>query len=44
MPNTLPQLEAERSKILRHFTSLGDMPRFDRRCPSPVLKTVLPLR
>lgn len=25
MPNSLPQLEGERSKILRHFTTLGDL-------------------
>src|ERR1035437_10974760 len=25
MPNSLPELEAERSKILRQFTALGDL-------------------
>jgi len=25
MPNTLPELEAERSRILRQFTTLGDL-------------------
>ena len=25
MPDSLPQLEQERSKILRHFTNLGDL-------------------
>ena len=40
MPNSLPELEAERSKILRHFTSLGDLRpgsicAVPRRCGKP---------
>ena len=34
MPNSLPELEAERSKILHHFTSLGD-PRLGSICAVP---------
>jgi hypothetical protein len=40
MPNSLSELEAERSKILRHFTSLGDLRpgsicAVPRRCGKP---------
>src|ERR1035437_3456087 len=40
MPNFLPELEAERSKILHHFTSLGDLRpgsicAVPRRCGNP---------
>jgi hypothetical protein len=40
MPNSLPELEAERSKILRHFTTLGDLRpgsicAIARRCGKP---------
>ena len=46
MPNSLPELEAERSQILGQFTTLGDLPApgFDRRGSSPLRKTGLPLR
>jgi hypothetical protein len=40
MPNYLPELEAERSKILRQFTTLGDLRQgsicaVSRRCGKP---------
>jgi hypothetical protein len=40
MPNSLPELEAERSKILRQFTALGDLRpgsicAVTRRCGKP---------
>ena len=40
MPNSLPELEAERSKILRQFTTLGDLRQgsicaVPRRCGKP---------
>jgi hypothetical protein len=45
MPDSLPELEAERSQILRQFTTLGDLRHgFDLRGPSPLRKTDLPLR
>ena len=47
MPNSLPELEAERSKILRHFTSLGDLRpgsicAVPRRCGKPTCHCAKP--
>ena len=47
MPNSLPELEAERSKILRHFTTLGDLRpgsicAVPRRCGKPTCHCAKP--
>lgn len=47
MPNSLPELEAERSKILRQFTALGDLRQGSicavaRRCGKPACHCAKP--
>ena len=47
MPNSLPELEAERSKILRQFTTLGDLRTGSicavaRRCGKPTCHCAKP--
>ena len=47
MPNSLPELEAERSKILRQFTALGDLRpgsicAVPRRCGKPTCHCAKP--
>src|SRR5260370_42614540 len=47
MPNSIPELEAERSKILRHFTTLGDLRTgsicaVPRRCGKPTCHCAKP--
>ena len=47
MPNSLPELEAERSKILRRFTALGDLRpgsigAVARRCGKPTCHCAKP--
>lgn len=47
MPNSLPELEAERSKILRQFTTLGDLRAGSicavaRRCGKPTCHCAKP--
>jgi len=47
MPNSLPELEAERSQILRHFTSLSDLRpgsicAVPRRCGKPTCHCAKP--
>ena len=47
MPNSLPELEAQRSKILRHFTSLSDLRpgsirAVPRRCGKPACPCAKP--
>jgi len=47
MPNSLPELEAERSKILRQFTTLGDLRTGSicavaRRCGKPACHCAKP--
>jgi len=47
MPNSLPELEAERSKILRQFTALGDLRpgsigAVARRCGKPTCHCAKP--
>ena len=47
MPNSLPELEAERSKLLRQFTSLGDLRSgsicaVPRRCGKPTCHCAKP--
>jgi hypothetical protein len=47
MPNSLPELEAERSKILRQFTTLGDLRpgsicAVPRRCGKPTCHCAKP--
>src|SRR5260221_424261 len=47
MPNSLPELEAERSKVIRHFTTLGDLRSgsicaVPRRCGKPTCHCAKP--